>query len=236
MEVYNESGKTKTGELRISRAIGALLITSSRKVEELTNERITIYIERANGGNIELASNISLKHFILGSTYGNTVIKADTAGGLGLSALCEIALNGAIGLAPNESIKVSLDGLISSATYSINGIEYPQGAETVITLERKTILGDETEKTYATGDADLLLLDVALVTDVEMTFSNGVRTKYTKKELIALAFDVEHIITANVDGNISLSTGDVLAFPLNDVNIIDIEKGVGTVELTLLTY
>lgn len=234
MEIYNATGKTKTGDLRVSRAIGALLITSSRKVEELTNERISIYIERANGSNVELCSNISLKHFILGSTFGSSVIKADTANTVGLSALCEISINGSITLGANESIIVSVDGLVSAQTYTINGIEYPQASTMALTYERKTMLTEEFEKTYNVEGSALLLIDSKNVTDIEFTFSNGVRTKYAKKELEALAFDLEGVISVNVDGSLSLSTGDVIMFPLDDVVSMDVEKDNGTVEFTLL--
>lgn len=234
MEIYSGTGKTKTGELRVSRAIGSLLITSSRKVNELTNERITMYVERANGTNLELVSNVSLKHFILGSTFGQSVIKGDTVNGIGLSALCEIAIDGSITLGANESIKISIDGLVSAQSYSVNGIEYPTAANEAVTLEKKTILGDETEKNYITSEFDLMLLDIENVTSVEMTFSNGVRTKYSLMELQAMSFDVESIITANADGTISLDTGNVLIFPLVEVDVIDIEKTTGTVEITLM--
>lgn len=234
MLVYNGTGKTKTGDLRITRAIGGLLIASSRKVEELTNERITIYIERANGSNIELCNNVNLKHFILGSTFGNTLIKSDTANSVGCQALCEIALDGAIMLGSNESIIVELNNLVSAQTYTVYGIEYPQASEQALTYERKTILSDETKKTYNVNGAVLMLLEGDSVEDVEFTFTNGVRTKYSRIELEALAFDVENIITADAGGNISLNTGGVIMFPLQDITTVTIEKESGKVELTLL--
>jgi hypothetical protein len=234
MEVYNGTGKTKTDELRITKAIGAFLITSSKAVQDLKNERITVFIERPSSDNTDLMSNVSLKHFILGATFGEESISSDSANSIGLSALCEITDNGAIELAPNESIKVQLTGLTPSATYSINGIEYPEAAEAHVLLERKTILTDQISQVYNVQAYDIMMLDTELVTDIEFTFSNGVRTNYSLKELKALAYDLEGIITVDAANGVSIDNGNVLTFPLEDVVSVDIEKNNGTVELTLL--
>ncbi|OUS02885.1 hypothetical protein A9Q86_02220 [Flavobacteriales bacterium 33_180_T64] len=238
MEVYNGTGKTKTGELRISRAIGGLLLRSTLGVHELTNEKITIFIEGANGDNTEICSNISLKHFVLGGTFGHSLIQTNTGATpkIGMSALCEIAQEGSIVLGADESIKVSLTDIKSAQTYEIYGLEYPQAATSISSLVRKTILSDETEKTYNVQGRDLLMLDSENVQNIEFTFSNGVRTKYSLIELQAIAFDVEGVISADAGGNVSTDTGSVLMLPLDDVLSIDIEKATGTVELTLISF
>ena len=54
MEIYNETGKTKSSSLMITRPIGALLVGMSQPFTALTNETITAFIERANGNNTDI--------------------------------------------------------------------------------------------------------------------------------------------------------------------------------------
>lgn len=233
MEIYSGTGKTKTDELRVTRAIGGLVIESTKPIENLGNERITIYIEKANSTNIYLANNVRLKHFILSSTFGESLIKSDS--GAGTSALCDLATNGGITLGSGESLKISLAGLTSADTYTILGVEYPQSGDTLVTQERKTILTDELLRDFNVENDDVMCIDSEFITDIQFTYSNGQRIKYPKRILNALAFDVEGIISAG-NSKLQTETGGVLMLPLTDVVSMDIEKTTGAIELTLLRY
>lgn len=235
MKIYEGTGKTKTDELRVTRSIGALWLTSSKTVDTLVNEKITIFFESPNGKNIEIASNISLKHFILGATYGSSKIKSDTFGGVGLSAICELSSDGSVGLGTDEVLKISLTGLNPAESYSINGIEFPQGASHIITYDRKTMLSEESQRTYKVVNADIMMLDATNVTEIEMTYNNGLRISHDIDELRALAFDVEDIITVDLT-TVSTGTGGVLMFPMVDVNEIRIDKSADVAELTLVNF
>jgi len=232
MEVYNTSGKTKSGELSVTRAIGALLITSSRSVSALTNERISIHVERANASNLEICKDVSLKQFVLASAYGNSMIKSDKANNLGFSAICEIAINGSIPLAANERIKISLTGLVAAENYSINGIPYPVAAEQIYRYERKTLLNDELSRELKVPQSTLVVIsNFDKIEEIEQTFENGQRDEYDNKELSAIAFDVEAVIGVDVSGDISTDTGNNLILSLEAVDVIELQKQEGTVEL-----
>lgn len=232
MEIYNGTGKTKTGELRVTRAIGGFLLTSSRSIDALTNERISIFIEKANGTNTQICNNVNLKHFILASTYGATSVQAYNE--TGLSAICEIATNGVIPLASNESIKISLDGLLSTATYSIDALEYPQAGESIISLHRKTILSEEIQRPFDVNGFDFMMIDKEKITSIKFTYSNGQQIEYSKKVLEAIAFDVESVITIGQSFT-STETGGVLMYPLSEVTSMEVNKEAGVIELTLFT-
>jgi hypothetical protein len=63
MESYIATGRTKTDEQKITKSIASLIICSTKTVDELTNENITVWIERVNGSNVYLAQSVKLSDF-----------------------------------------------------------------------------------------------------------------------------------------------------------------------------
>ena len=61
MDLHKQTGGSNTPELRITQATGGLLLTINKPIVNFANERITTYIERANGGEENMATNILLK-------------------------------------------------------------------------------------------------------------------------------------------------------------------------------
>ncbi|TJY33386.1 hypothetical protein [Pontimicrobium aquaticum] len=246
MEIYNATAKTKSGELRVTKGIGALLITSSRKVSELVNEKITVFVERQDG-NVKILNKVLLKDFILASTFADGLVAGDTANSVGLSALCEIAKfvnmqtgessGGAIPLAGDEVIIVELTDLVSAQTYTVNGIEYPQIANAFVSSERKTINSDETVRELIVQHRNVMVLgSKSVLESIDMRFSNGRNVTYTKKEIEAISNDVEGIFGFDIDGTVYSDAGSSLVIPLVEVDSIQIEKTAGTsMELTLMS-
>ena len=224
MEIYNETGKTKSGELRITRPIGALLVGMSQPFSALTNETITAFIERANGNNTEIFTELPLAAFIAASTAGNpAVFENDTD----LRALCELSEEGSINLQETESIKIKLDGLKSAVTYFLNGIEYPTSADSAVKITRKNLLSGETDRRFDVSGEELMLIDgVDSIIELSASFENGMTCRYTAEELKALSRDfdpvkVVHIGTAPAVG---YDLTGFVTMPLVGVNSIDIKK------------
>ena len=89
MEIYNAHGKNNTGELRLTRPIGELIISMSQNFADLTNETITDFVGRANGNNTEICTDLQLKAFIAASTAGNPAVFEDVDVTHALCELCE---------------------------------------------------------------------------------------------------------------------------------------------------
>lgn len=238
MEIYNATGNTLSGEKRVTKGIGALLISSDLALSGLTTERITVFVERATGGNIKIANKVLLKDFVLASTFADGLVSGDTANAVGFEALCELASDGAIPLSGDEVIIVELTDLIALKTYRVNGIEYPQFSDTVIATERKTMSSDDSIRSYNVSHRDVVVLSaVDKLNSVSMLFSNGLRVEYTAKEIIALSNDVEGIYGYDKNGAVFSDTANSLVIPLEEVVEITIEKDAGTaMELTMFTY
>ena len=227
MEIYNETAKTKTGELRVTRPIGALIIGMSQNYSALTNETITCFVERANGNNTEICTDLPLKSFIALSTAGNPAVFEDVDF---TRALCELCEEGSINLQETESIKIKLDGLKSAVTYSIFGLEYPSLANSVALFTRKNILEGETQKRYSVEEQELMIIEgVDEILEMNVAFSNGITCKYVPDELKAISrdFDAVKSVKTGVAGVTSYDLPGLVTYPLIAVLNVDIKKKTG---------
>ena len=234
MQIYNETNKTKSGEQRVTRSIGALLVGMNQNLNALVNERITVYIERSRGDNHYLANKILLKDFISGSIFNRSKVYTDDAREY-TQALCDLTNGGSIPLKSSESIKVELTDLKPSVTYVLNGIEYPQQANRLVMFERKQILDGELEKTLSTSGYDVAIINnKSIVNSLEFSFANNVKSKYTKLELEAIAQDSQYYVGFDKSEAYLLNTSGALVLPLAMVNFLEFDKNSGAIEVTLV--
>ncbi|AGO48869.1 structural protein [Cellulophaga phage phi12a:1] len=234
MLVYNETGKTKSGELRITRPISSLLIRTSKKLSELANEKITIFIEKANGNNVEIATNISLVAFMMGGTYGESgTFQMQLDGSVVNTAMVELSETGSVLLGENESIKILLTDLTSTATYAINGMESPIKGSDIVKYERKVVLTEDVQRKYDVSSHELMILDgVSHIDQAHITYNNGETIKLTSDEIKAVALDVD-VLTSIESGAVVTYVNDIIVFPLVGVDAIELFKSNGLITLTL---
>ncbi|WAC02509.1 hypothetical protein N7U66_02000 [Lacinutrix neustonica] len=234
MKLHYKTGVTETGELRITKSTGAILIGCSKPLSDLTNERITIHIEK-EGGNSELHTNVLLRHFIAESLYGDGNLKQTTVGvDVSFIALCELGRNGSIPLGVNESIKVAISTLEAAETYKVFSLEYPQIAESIFYSEKNTILNDETSRSFNVSNSRMMTIEGWQFTrDTTFTFINGHRVKYTREELEMITFDLESSLGVDITNGQNVNAiGDALVLSLEGVVQIDFEKIKGFQEVT----
>ena len=235
MELYKGTGVTKTGEIKVSKSIGGLIIASSKTMEQLANETITAWIERANGSNIEIATNIPLNQFILACTYGGESVQSDAD--YNLIAVCEVAHEGSVRLFENESLKFKLDGLTPGTTYAVNGVENPVDSDSMYKFELKTIASEDPNKKIDVRGYDLAVVNTLTSVDtVSYTFGNKEVVKYTPFELKTLSRDIDPIQVIAVDGTVQQNIGTMVTLPLLAVNDLEFQKSSGTlISITLRT-
>ena len=233
MEIYNETGKTKTSSLSVTRPIGALLVSMSQPFSALTNETITAVIERSNGNNTEiLPADYPLKAFLAASTIGNPAIyQLDGV----TSVLAELCEEGSVNLLEGEAIKVKLDGLKAGVTYALFGLEYPRLANSVSKFDRKIITQGEVQKRYEVAEQEVMLIEnLDSVIEMNVAYSSGLICKYVPEEIRAISRDVDAVKLIS-DGALaetvkaaSFDLPGLVSFPLineyNRVVNIDIKK------------
>lgn len=228
MKIVSLTGVTKSAELPITKGLAGLVICFNENFDQLLNEKISVYIERANGSNIILANKINLKDFIMASTYGNEAIQSNAD--FGTIAVCELAFEGSIFLAEKESIRIQLDDLRSTKTYELYGIEHAVPTQHLFFFEQKSIASEEVNKKVDVKGFDLAIVSLDdTVSDVSYTFENGNVVKFLPFELRALSVDVDPIQYIKNDGTVTQVLAGRLALPLVHVNYIEVNKSQGTV-------
>lgn len=228
MKIKSITGVTKVDEISITKSIGAVVIAvDGLSIDQLTTEKISIYIERANGSNVYLANKIPVLDFILASSYGSEAVQSDSD--YELIAICELSVGGGIFLAEKESIKIAFDGLDGTKTYDIYGIEEPTQTDVVAFFEQKTVASEEFSKKIDVDGFDLAIMTThATIQDVIYRFENGKSVKYLPFELQTLSRDIDPIQAVKGTA-VMASIPNRLSLPLLHVDEIEVNKEQGAV-------
>ena len=240
MELYNATGKLKTDEIRNAKPICALLIQTDLAFDLITTETITVFVERANGSNTEIANQVLLRDFILLSTFGVSAVYSGN--GWKTNALCELTAGGSISLAENEAIKFKLDNLKSTSTYVVNGLEEFVSTDILSKFDRKVALSEETSRDFESSQYNsVCITNYSVIEEVNITYDNGQVCKYKKAELIALSVNTDPIqrtfsatTALGTTQSIDVLFADILVLPLIGVQNVQIIKAIGT--SVLLTF
>jgi len=229
MKIISITGRTKIEDIQVTKSIGGLIIALSVGILDLLNEKISIFIERANGNNFILANKILLKDFISLSSYGVEALQSDA--NYPLIAICEIAKDGGIFLAEGEKIKISFDDLRSTITYDLFGVEEPVPTNSLFVFEQKTIASEEFNKKIDVRGFDLAsMTESPTIEDITYAFSeNGGVVKYLPFELQTMSRDLDPVQAILFGGTVLQSHSNRLMLPLFDVDSIEVNKAQGSI-------
>jgi hypothetical protein len=218
---------TDTGELLVTKGIGGLLILASRTPDELTTEKISVWVERA-GDNVDIAKDVLLKDFLLLTTFAEDAILSNAT--YKLMALCDITNDGGfIALQENETIKVRLYDLLSAQSYGVMGIEEPVASVDPVIFQRKTISADDIVRELDVRGFDLMTLQKhSSITEVQLFFDNGANCKYNPTELEATTLAIDQIQYIGQTGLVTAASLDRFVIPLLGVVQVTVSKNTGT--------
>ncbi|TPN88840.1 hypothetical protein [Aquimarina algicola] len=212
MEIVKITGQTKLNEERITRPVGALMLTCSQPFASLTNESITAYIERSNGNNHKIFTDIPLKALIALTLNGDVTVQQNDAS---FEAIIDLNIGHSIPLNGDESLKFSLKGLKAAVEYKINTIDYPSIARNTVRVERNVMNADERSRLINVENSHVCVIEgVDKIDEMNVKYENGRTIKLEKPEIIALSrfLDSEKIIDRSdgsvqpeVEGLVSLS-------------------------------
>lgn len=237
MKIASITGVTKSQELTVTKSIGSLVLAiDGLALSALTTEKISVYIERANGSNIILANKILFKDFILASTYGSSATQSDAT--YECIALCELAHEHGIMLGEKESIKIQLDDLINAGvTYDLFGIEEAHTTNELYIFELKTVASEEFSKKVDVKGFDLAIMTTSnTVNDVQFRYvladelgnENKQIVKYLPFELQTISRDIDPLQAINGTAVLQGLT-DRVTLPLVGVDQIEVNKSQGAV-------
>lgn len=223
MKITELTGVLKSSELSVSKAISGLIVCFGGAFDDLLNEKISVFIERANGSNIILANKVLFKDFILNSVYGGEAIQSDDD--YATIAVCELAFEGGIFLQEKEEIKISLEDLRAGQTYALYGCEHPVLTNLVYTFEQKSIAKELVSKKIDVKGNDLAIMTLDdSVSDVSFYYENGQVIKFLPFELRTMSVDVDPIQYIHNDGTVQQVLQGRLSLPLVHVDYIEVNK------------
>ncbi|OCB78822.1 hypothetical protein [Flavobacterium crassostreae] len=239
MEIFKKTGVKESGIIPVTKGVSTLILALEKEYKDLTTETIRVEIERANGTNFEITKGLmSLKDFLLATTYGEDALVSDLPRGFGLVATCEIALNGAIHLFEKDVIKVELKGLDETKKYQINGIEEPLTTTQIFSFEHKSMGSEDTNKDFNVEGYDILVLDKDdSIEEINYSFDNGKIVKYSLFELEVLSKSIDPVAYVKSNNSIQSSFPDKIQLPLIAVVNVNIRKTQGkTINLILRNH
>lgn len=230
MELFNSTGKniTKSDVLLVTKSIGELIVCSTLDIDAFTTEQISIEVERL-AGNLQITKGfMSLRDFILLTTFNADAVTSDSV--FKTSAECEICEGGSILLTEKDVIKIQVTGLKTAEAYVINGIEMPSTSHKTLSFDNKSMASDEKTKSFDVEECDLLLIDNSNdIEEISYTYLNGVAVRYTLHELRVMSRAVDPVAYVRQDGTVKSGFPSKLQLPLFGVQSIEVRKVQGTV-------
>jgi|GEM_PF-1965652 len=227
-EIYRSlAGQTDSPEILTTKGFGALVISSTRAVNEFTTEAISIWVEK-EGKNIDICKDVLLKDLVLLGTWGEDCILCDAT----FKTIANVDLTedgGFISLKDNETIKCKLRGLIGTVSYVLNGIEEPVPSHEVTMYERKSMASEDVNRDFDTKGYDIVSLqNDATINEISLTFDNGSVCKYTPFELSVVARSIDQMLSLTQAGTIVQTLTDRVVFPIKGVVNMNVRKTPGT--------
>lgn len=230
MELFNSTGKnlSKSEVLLVTKSIGEVLLATTVDIDDLVDEQISIEVERLRG-NLQITKGfMSLRDFILLTTFNADAVTSDPT--YKTTAVCEICENGSIELVEKDVIKIQLIGLDPAEAYVLNGIEMPSTSNKTLSFDNKSMAADEKTKSFDVEDCDLLLIDNNdAIEEISYTYLNGVTVRYTLHELRIMARAVDPVAYVKQNGNVKSGFASKLQLPLFSAQQIEVRKSQGTV-------
>lgn len=227
MKIIELSNVTKSGEIRVNKSIGSLVVAlESLSLNALTNEKITLYVERANGNNVYLANKLPLLDFILASTYGGSAIQSDIQ--FDVIAKCELSLDAGIFLDDKETLIIELEGLKPLSGYKLFGIEEAEQTNLLYFFETKTLSSDDVNKKFQMVDYDMCVIsDNGDISDISLTYPNNQVIKYLPFELQVVSRDIDPIAQVRFDDYPINNFGSRIVLPMVGIQFIEFNKSQG---------
>lgn len=234
---YSGTGVVTTGEQKVTKAISALIISSTKTPEQFTTENITIWIERPNRDNVVIATSIPLVSYLILTNYNAEALQSDATNAT--IALCELSdeESGAVMLQDGDSLKYRIDGLVTTSTYSVYTLEDAEVGTDFYAFERKTFAAEDVTRTQNVERAELGVFNLhSSITQVSLKYMNGITVKYLPFEIRAISRDLDPVFSISNAGVVAQGHTSLVCMPLVGVSEIEVVKTAGTlIELITMT-
>lgn len=202
MKVEQFTGVTEKTGLKIFKPISHIEIVGSGAAATNIFDGLVVTARVVNGqlGKDEtIIPAIKLKYLAEVSTVfeGSYFTKADKST---FRACVDITEVGGLNLDNNKFLEVNLTGLIAGYTYTVYGIEANDKEGYVYRYSKLNCNTNQTLATFQNNGAELLVLPVTNLTEVNLMHSNGTSKRWTIEELKAVMDKANDIVKYDENG------------------------------------
>lgn len=220
--------KTTTVNVNLSKGFQSILFLLSLRLYDLTNEMISIKIQRPNRGDVELTNGFVnlLQLLLVGNFSQKTVSFFDI---FNTSVILDLSQFGAIKLQDGEQVLIALKGLKATETYILDTIDSPVESDKFPEYVTRPFNSELTEV-----ECDLSNTQIACFSDddnideIILTMDNAVQVRYTPRELkneLQSTFPISYI---GSDSKIIPYPTNFYVLPTLGIDHITIRKSPGT--------
>lgn len=242
MEIKRITGVNESEEILLTKGISDLIFSSNLSLDEINNERISVYVETASGSR-DICRNVLLRDFIILGTFQEDIVQCGKRKAEFMQTIAKIELTedgGFIELFENETIKFKLTNLQPTRIYALDGIEGAFPTKEILRYERKVVSANVTSQDYDVRGYDLISLKKhADIEEIDFRMDNGTTIKMTpfemeteSKAIDTFSFFKKVFFDSGEGDRIELQMPqhgieDRIVFPLVGVNAITIRKNTG---------
>jgi hypothetical protein len=238
MNIINRSAANpaQVMENQIQKGIGSIVFLSTMEFTALDGHKISLYLERQNGNNIDITEGlIDLKMFLLSATYGSDAITSLVTGGITYKtcAVIELAEAGFIEMGSHDRLNVRLEGMSAGEAYLIDGWEENEPSKEIYEYRMRTVPADQDVYTVDVDNFDTLVMqEVPEVAEMKFVHDNGIITTHTYREIHALSQDLDPVALVKSNGTVLSGIPGFIQFPVKDIRGIEFRKtGAVTVKV-----
>lgn len=170
----------------------SLAVTIASAADHLKSLTLDSYVVSKKAGQVQIANQTPLSVIAeYGQNSEGFIRIVDNGTNItGMKFYLPICPDGALSMQDDEIISVAISGVPNDANYKLNiwGIETATADFSVHQFSEKAVPDGQTEKEFDLTDVHTLIVpNVANVTEVVITYSNGRWVRYTIQELNALS-------------------------------------------------
>ncbi len=183
------TGVSSKKNIEVRKGFSHLLIVKNGNANGIVNEIINVTI-KGLANELNLIPNRKVSDVAILSQYGSGYLLREVLAGGNIKSAYQIQVGANVGLSlggQNEYVQIDLEGLDSTATYDVYGVEHLQAVRGGTRYQSEIIAGsDATQRVFSLeGVAMFAIKDNGALKSVTLRGVNGVQVSYKPEELKA---------------------------------------------------
>lgn len=220
--------KQVSASFEVTKSIQSFIFKTSLNLDELKNEQISLkVVSGLNGKPLEITKGfVSLKQFLMSSTYGQTLASDKN---YPLISLINLTTGGFIPLDGTTVLRVELQNLNDEASYSFNGTQSAYQAERIHIYDAFNANKESVAFDFNVLNYDLIMIPILpTISEVILFYATGLQASFTLQELKDLFSCATAPVQITQEGTLQQSYNDVVLLPISGINSIQLRKDKDT--------